>query len=198
MTMGKTLCTTEDQAYVNVMESLVVQETWGQLKDLPIWFRQSRRLSEIIPYALNRLPTLYASSRRGWQYQIKFAQAELKDTIKQVVKDALLVTRPDPLEHRGTLKLEHLKDSDAVLQALSTVFQEPNLDWVAALNKLQELKQDSTAFTTLCERSGPAWKAGDPVLPNQWTRRYAVDESSEQQPSEHLKGSGWENRMYSL
>ncbi len=194
--MSKAFFAHENSAYVNVMEGLVAQETWRQLKDMPRWFRQSRRFAEVMPYALNRLPTLYASSQRGWQHQIKFAQQELKDTIRQVVKDALLITRPDPLEHRETLKLEHLKDSEAVLQTLSGVFQVPELDWITALNKLQELKQDSAAFTTLCEQSSPAWKDNGQVTP--WTRRYAANQTPEQLPSDHLKGLGWENRMYNI
>lgn len=194
--MTRAFVTQENSAYVNVMEGLVAQETWRQLKDMPTWFRQSRRWAEVMPYALNRLPTLYASSQRGWQHHIQFAQQELKDTIRQVVKDALLMTRPDPLEHRESLKIERLNDSEVVLQALSSVFQMPELDWGTALEQLQALKQDTVAFTTLCEQSTPAWKGSGHV--SSWTRRYAADQTSEQLPSEHLKGLGWENRMYNI
>ncbi|NEQ44982.1 MAG: late competence development ComFB family protein [Leptolyngbya sp. SIOISBB] len=184
MLMAPAFFTQDNTAYVNVMEGLVAQETWRQLKDMPRWFRRSRRWAEIMPYALNRLPTLYASSQRGWQHHLKFAQRELKDTIRQVVKDALLITRPDPLEHREPLKLERLNDSEVVLQALSSVFQLPELDWVTALEQLQALKQDATAFTTLCEQSTPAWKGSGHVSP--WHQRYSATQTSEPLPSDHL------------
>ncbi|RZM77304.1 late competence development ComFB family protein [Leptolyngbya iicbica] len=182
--------------YFNVMEGLVSQEVWRQIKNMPSWFRKSRRWSEVMPYALNRLPTLYASSQQGFQHQVRYAQQQLQATISQVVKDALLVTRPDPLEHRGQLKVEHLKDSEVVLQALGQVFGEPNLDWETALTKLQTLKQDTATFTELCAASAPTWTAANPYLSTQWSRRHPEVEDAERSPTAPLNSSGWENQMY--
>ncbi len=182
--------------YFNVMEGLVSQEMWRQIKNMPSWFRKSRRWSEMMPYALNRLPTLYASSQQGFQRQVRYAQQELQTTISQVVKDALLVTRPDPLEHRGHLKVNHLKASEAVLQALGRVFEDTNLDWEAALIQLQTLKQDTAAFADLCATATPVWSATDQQLPTQWSRRHPQPEDAERSPTAPLTDSGWENQMY--
>ena len=77
-----------DRPYINVMEGLVFQEIMRQFRDMPRWFRQSRKLEEVIAYTLNRLPTLYASSQKGWQHQQQLAQRDFKDKIRETVREA--------------------------------------------------------------------------------------------------------------
>ncbi len=50
----------------NALEEIVVVEVREQLKHLNQSVRENINLSDVTALALNRLPTLYASTSRGW------------------------------------------------------------------------------------------------------------------------------------
>ena len=65
------------RAYINVMEMLVEEEVTKQIKGLPPRILKYLKQTEVETYALNRLPSLYASSEKGWQHQYEKAKREL-------------------------------------------------------------------------------------------------------------------------
>lgn len=83
--------------YYNVMEDLVAEEVRGQLASLPSRLTQYIKRFEVETYALNRLPTLYASSREGWMHQQKRARKEFQGTIKTAVRQAIAAVQRDLL-----------------------------------------------------------------------------------------------------
>jgi len=158
-----------DRPYINVMEGLVFQEIMRQFRDMPRWFRQSRKLEEVIAYTLNRLPTLYASSQKGWQHQQQLAQRDFKDKIRETVREAFLMTRPDPLRRVEPLNSEHLPDQEVVLQALGTLFQTPTLTWSTALVMLNELKKQPGDFAEKLAALPAEWQPSpQPVRRDYW------------------------------
>ena len=52
------------RAYINVMEMLVEEEVTKQIKGLPPRILKYLKQTEVETYALNRLPSLYASSEK--------------------------------------------------------------------------------------------------------------------------------------
>ncbi|MFN5302768.1 MAG: late competence development ComFB family protein, partial [Pseudanabaena sp.] len=74
----------------NVLEEIVVVEVQEQLNHLSQTAREAINLSEVAAFALNRLPTLYASTSRGWLQQRKRAHSELQPQIVSAVQQALL------------------------------------------------------------------------------------------------------------
>lgn len=82
---------------INVMEALVTQEAKRQLKALPPKTREYLTELDIITYALNRLPPLYASSQEGIAHQTKAAKQNHQQAIQTEVQRAIAIIRRDPL-----------------------------------------------------------------------------------------------------
>lgn len=127
--------------YVNVMESLVAQEVERQLQQVSPRLRQYIKTEEVVTYALNRLPALYASSKRGCVYQSQQAERTLQGKIKEVVHHAIAAVQVDPIRMSEPLNRPQGNTAEAVLQALRSLFGSPDLDWPTALIKLNALKQ---------------------------------------------------------
>lgn len=76
------------------MEVLVEQEARRQLgavnDDRPL------ELSEVVSYALNRLPTLYASTKQGLQFQLQRGHMDYGSQIFQVVQSAIAAVSQHP------------------------------------------------------------------------------------------------------
>ncbi|HEY9887440.1 MAG TPA: late competence development ComFB family protein, partial [Candidatus Obscuribacterales bacterium] len=107
-----------ERAYINVMESLVAQEVGQQFQAVPARIRRYLRMEEVVTYALNRLPALYASSEKGWQCQRQLAKRDLHRQIKDAVRQAIMAVQVDPLRLSQPLQVSHNEEAEAVLQAL--------------------------------------------------------------------------------
>ncbi|MBE7383770.1 MAG: late competence development ComFB family protein [Leptolyngbya sp. SIO1E4] len=127
----------EKSTYINVMESLVVQEVRQQLQHLPARVRRYIRVDEVVTYALNRLPALYASSEKGWQYQRQLAKRDLQKKTKAVVRQAIAAVQVDPIRLSQPIQAAQNTDAESVLQMLRAVFKTPDLNWSTALEKLK-------------------------------------------------------------
>lgn len=86
--------------YRNALEPLVVEESQRQLQQLPPKMLGSLKpeqvLAQVVAYALNRLPALYATSDRGWQFQQQQAQ-KLRPQIVMAVRQGFAAVQRDPL-----------------------------------------------------------------------------------------------------
>ncbi|MEL6231064.1 MAG: late competence development ComFB family protein, partial [Cyanobacteria bacterium J06627_3] len=75
--------------YINVMELLVAEEVEQQLRQLPTRVLKYIKSIEVETYALNRLPSLYAASEKGWHSQYQKAKYELGKEISGAVRRAI-------------------------------------------------------------------------------------------------------------
>lgn len=125
--------------YVNVMELLVSEEVEKQLKTMqPRMLKYLKRV-EVETYALNRLPSLYASSEKGRQLQYEKAKRELYNQIKSAVRQAFAAVQVDPIRASEPL---HNQQDDAASVALSTLrdlLKQPDLNWDGVINRLRSL-----------------------------------------------------------
>ena len=85
---------------VNVMESLVAEETTRQLKAYPPRITKDVQKLDVITYALNRVPPLYASSEEGIAYQTQIAKDNHQRVIQMAVQQAIAAVRRDPLRKK--------------------------------------------------------------------------------------------------
>ncbi len=112
--------------YRNVMESLVEQEVSRQLSKLSPQMVSYLRPVEIVTYALNRLPALYACSERGVEQQIKRARQEQGPQIVQAVRWAIMAVQQDPLRKFVPLKSN---EQDQILAELRNLLQDETVTW---------------------------------------------------------------------
>jgi hypothetical protein len=86
--------------YRNALEPLVVEESQRQLRQLPAKMLGSLKpeqvVAQVVAYALNRLPALYATSDRGWRFQQHQAQ-KLRPQIVMAVRQGFAAVQRDPL-----------------------------------------------------------------------------------------------------
>jgi Late competence development protein ComFB len=94
-------------AYKNAMEVLVEEEVDRQIKALPSRSMSHSNRTELVAYALNQLPALYATSERGLDYQLQNGKAKFAPRIKQAVQRAIAAVSRDPIRTYAPLKLQH-------------------------------------------------------------------------------------------
>jgi hypothetical protein len=94
--------------YRNVLEPLVAEEVQRQLETLPSRLVAYINSAEVIAYALNRLPALYATSEEGWNRQQQKAKTQLEQQIILAVKWGLNAVFQNPSSHSTPLHFQHL------------------------------------------------------------------------------------------
>ncbi|MDY7020126.1 MAG: late competence development ComFB family protein [Cyanobacteriota bacterium] len=106
---------------INVMEILIVQETERQLKKLAPNQVQYIKLVEVATYALNRLPSLYASSQEGLNHQLQHAKQQYKPQIIVAVRQGVAAVQRDPLRRSTPIDLKQ-PDSQTKQQSTEAKF----------------------------------------------------------------------------
>jgi hypothetical protein len=117
------------ETYRNAMESLVAEEVERQMQRLAPNLLRYINTTEVVAYALNRLPALYATSEKGWRQQRLRGKSELGNQIVIAVRQALAAVQKDPLRASTPLKLQDNIESQSALQELKHVLQHEELSW---------------------------------------------------------------------
>lgn len=115
------------QASLNVMEVLVAEEVATQFGALPHKLACQLSASEVAAFALNRLPSLYATSKRGWQRQWKRGKGELQKQIATAVRQGIMAVQRDPLHADSPISIEDA--AEVALQELKKLLQYEQLSW---------------------------------------------------------------------
>lgn len=193
--------------YINVMESFVEQEISRQFKAVPARVRQYLKVEEVMTYALNRLPAIYASSQKGVQYQRQFAQRDLYCQIREAVRQAVMAVQIDPLRLSQPIQAEQHQKAEAVLEALKDFFKAPDLDWADALEKINALRKNPLSAEQVAAQNENAWQPGEQRQLT-WTHRrprprHLVNQYPQQQEtaplaSNSLQNYGWDDVRYRL
>jgi hypothetical protein len=123
--------------HVNVMELLVAEEVQKQTQALSPRVLKYLKTEEVETYALNRLPSLYASSEKGWQHQYEKAKRELHNQIKGAVRQAIAAVQIDPIRSSEPLKIGDDESAQVALEALRTMLDQPELTWDGIVDHLQ-------------------------------------------------------------
>jgi Late competence development protein ComFB len=115
--------------YRNALEPLVAEEVQRQLETLPPRLVAYINSAEVIAYALNRLPALYATSEEGWNRQQQKAKTQLEQQIILAVKWGLNAVFQDPLSHSTPLRFQH----ETIVQQDEPVFRDVRPDIIVQL-----------------------------------------------------------------
>ena len=151
--------------HINVMELLVAEEVDRQMAGLPERLLKYLKRSEVETFALNRLPSLYASSEQGLHHQRQKGQQALKSEIAAAVRQAFAAVQSDPIRMSQPLAINAADDNaGAVLGMLKQWMQDPDLTWDTALHNLQKLQQrrQGKPLTARPAVKAPAATAADP------------------------------------
>ncbi|ADI64351.1 late competence development ComFB family protein [Trichormus azollae] len=113
----------------NVMEMLVAEEVEKQIESLPVKTASFIKSSEVAAYALNRLPSLYATSQKGWQKQWHHGKTELCQKITMAVGQGIVAVQRDPLRVNDPLRFQGDNKAMEALDKLKSVLQREDLSW---------------------------------------------------------------------
>lgn len=113
----------------NALEELVIEEAEAQYKRLGADIKKRVDLSEVIAYALNRLPPMYATTQRGWTQQRKKAEQELGQAITKTVRKGFLNTQSDNLRQNDPIPAHELISQARSLAKLRKIFNKEYLKW---------------------------------------------------------------------
>ena len=126
-------------SYTNVMERLVAKEVARQRAKLPEKLRAYIKSVEVETYALNRLPALYASSKKGWQIQYEKAGEAYAKDIYKAVRQGIAAVQVDPIRASQPLSIRQNDESEAVLITLRNLLNQPKLSWDDVLCECKRL-----------------------------------------------------------
>ncbi|HEY9618004.1 MAG TPA: late competence development ComFB family protein [Microcoleaceae cyanobacterium] len=152
----------QSHTYRNVMESLVVEEVELQCKHLPTRVANYINKTEVIAYALNRLPPMYATSQQGWQQQRNRASREMHNKIMMAVRQAIAAVQRDPLRVATPLRIEEDRSSQTALQELQELLRSDELSWRNVVDVVEQtLIRTARGEITWRKRGTSSVQAGD-------------------------------------
>ncbi|MER3433149.1 MAG: competence protein ComFB [Leptolyngbya sp. ERB_1_1] len=109
------------------MEVLVAEEVTHQIEALPHKLARQTNPADVAAFALNRLPALYATTKRGWQRQWKRGKGELQAQISTAVRQGIMAVQRDPLQADSLLTIENA--AETALEDLKQLLQCEQLSW---------------------------------------------------------------------
>jgi hypothetical protein len=133
----------------NAIEELVIAETEAQLKRLSPEVVQRIEPSDVIAYALNRLPPMYATSQRGWTELRERASNVLSPQIQAAVRHALVNTQRDPLRQPDPIPEQELATQARSLLRVQKILCRENLTWKDVPDLVQEALKDKQLYRSL-------------------------------------------------
>ncbi|HEY9626038.1 MAG TPA: late competence development ComFB family protein [Coleofasciculaceae cyanobacterium] len=90
--------------YQNVIEILVAREVDRQIRHLPPQLVAYIKPEDVMAYALNRLPPLYATSLEGRERQQHHAKTQLLEKIVIAVRQGIAAVQQDPIKVKTPLE----------------------------------------------------------------------------------------------
>lgn len=115
--------------YRNAMEMLVEREVEEQMKRLPPKVAAYINRLELVAFALNHLPALYATSERGLEHQLQRGQAKYAAQITQAVQRALVAVRRDPIRSYAPLQPPSPPLMQDVLRQVRMLLNNDSVSW---------------------------------------------------------------------
>jgi Late competence development protein ComFB len=141
-------------AYLNVMELLVKEEVEIQLGTLqtraPRYLNQINQ-TELVALAMNHLPALYATSKKGVQFQRQTGKTQYAAQIKDVVHRALATILKDPLRTSEPLEPQGSESLQETLSELRSLLHNPSVNWdnlPMAIERALKQAQEGTVSRT--------------------------------------------------
>lgn len=136
--------------YKNVMELLVEEEVTRQYRALSPRMASYVNPTELVAYALNQLPALYATSEKGLEYQLKRGKEKYRAEIAQAVKRALAAVSRDPLRASSPLQDQFSTSLREILHQMRLLLRNDKVDWENLPNAVEQA-------ITRAARSGITW-----------------------------------------
>ncbi|MCS6812921.1 MAG: late competence development ComFB family protein [Cyanobacteria bacterium] len=128
--------------YRNAMEHLVAEEIDKQFRMIPPRLARYLNKKEVAAFALNRLPSLYATSEKGWRQQCLRGRRDYSEQIATAVRQGVLAVQKDPLRIETPIAPDAAdqggSDAYKALQALRLLLHCDDLSWQNVVAKVED------------------------------------------------------------
>ncbi|GAB4370363.1 MAG: hypothetical protein Kow00121_11000 [Elainellaceae cyanobacterium] len=195
--------------YKNVMEMLVEEEVVRQVKGLPTRTASYINQVELVAYALNQLPALYATSEKGLEHQLKRGREKYKAQIAQAVQRSIAAVGRDPLRVCVPLPDQQSVPLREVLHQMRLLLKNDKVSWENLPTMVEQAlvrtsqkraSQDSQATQSMPYTgwrrpsthapSAPKSASGSPSAHSTPRSAHYAPNDSPDEPS------GWDNPLY--
>jgi len=114
----------------NVMEKIVEVAATHITRKWSVEEREQIDFEQVAAFALNRLPPMYATSARGYQFLRQKAVNELHQEITLIVFDALLHIKGLPNFENAPIPIYRFeREMDKIFPELRRILNRPDLTW---------------------------------------------------------------------
>lgn len=113
----------------NLVEAFVLEEVKQQFLKLPNKTKSFVSQSDVIAYALNRLPAVYATTKDGLQRQISYIETSLKADISTTVMQGFAAVKVDPFRFSEPLYSRDNTGAETALDDLRRILGVDSLSW---------------------------------------------------------------------
>lgn len=138
--------------YSNILESLVEAIVERRVQRLDPAVQQKVSLDDVAAYVLNRLPPMYATSRRGLQNLRQRVKSEMTNQIISIVKEALIKVIQSPERASSPLPFEKFNlELEDTLVELREMLGRNDLTWRNVAEVVEECLRSPEAK--------PTWKS---------------------------------------
>jgi DNA repair ATPase RecN len=141
------------KTYLNAMEILVEEEIDRRLNAMSERQRAYLNRMEIIAYALNQLPPLYATGEKGLEFQLSQGRIQHTSRIQRAVHQALAAVLRDPILTYKPIRIEAPAGLRDVLKRIRTLLKNDQADWDSVPEILEALMRQSAEEITIVENA---------------------------------------------
>ncbi len=117
------------KTYVNAMEILVEEEVDRRFEQLSKSEKVYLNRMEVVSYALNQLPPLYATSKNGLHYQRQQGREQQSTQIQRAVQQALAAVVRDPIMRYEPLKFQAPAGLRDALSRIRVILHNEQVNW---------------------------------------------------------------------
>jgi hypothetical protein len=150
--LNKTLGRIDSSLLINAIEYPVIQEVRSQIHSLSPELRQKLNLIEVVAYALNRLPSMFAHTKDGYRYHYNNAVGEFYPKIVDAVRRGIMVLLVgDPLHDSSPIPEQVFCDPPGLLNSLCELFDRKQMRWKEVPSVLRSLMPDTSTDDLLEE-----------------------------------------------
>jgi hypothetical protein len=142
------------KTYINAMEILVEEEVDRRIHQLTENHRAYLNRMELIAYALNHLPSLYATGEKGLEFQLAQGRTQHAARIQQAVQQALSAVLRDPILNYTPLKLHAPAGMREILKRIQVLLHNDKIDWETLPEILEALVRNTSRGTQIAALNG--------------------------------------------
>ncbi len=117
-------------SFRNVLEKLVLSLAYHQVQKLHPDLAQTIDLGEVMAYTLNRLPTMYATTERGYRELRQRAKEQHGRQVVAIINEAIATIMQNPKPDRPPLPFARFEaEQEEALEQLQWMLQRDDMTW---------------------------------------------------------------------